>query len=415
MCMLGLSRLSEQRGSGIIGMIGVLAVLSIVATTLVPNVIRKMDSHANTASVNHLNEIGEGVKSYMRSNRAWPPTLASLSPEYVRFAGTQLTQNENGYPRYYVVHPTTSGFTNAAGIADADLQDIRFLLITNLTRDEAPSITNATEFDAWWDTDASATPGLFIYRGTLTELFYRLHLSVGNPSGSYRIDGVTINSGGGTLAEHVRYHVRGTPIGLDDQDPYATPEFEISLVSFRGYTHCLPSWRRGAGLSCQSMLVRDEFIAKAFDGNNGLVNSWSNDWQEFGESDGPKKGKIKVDKKNCAGAVKHCLKLDENDDEPRAVSREVDLSGATSATLTFSYRRDEKEGVGLITLQASGNGGASWTTLQTYLIDADDSSHIPQTFDLTPYIASNTQIRFTTSGADEKDKMYIDDVQIEWN
>lgn len=421
MWMLDLSRLSEERGSGIIGMIGVLAVVSIVATTLVPNGISKVKSASDSAEMNHLKAIGEGVKSYMRSKRAWPPTLASLSPAYVHFAGTQLTQNEHGYLRYYVVHPTTSGFTNAAGIVAVDLVDVQFLLITNLTRDEVPGITNATEFDAWWDSDASATPGLFIYRGTLTEMFYRFRVHAGVSGGSHQIDGVTINSGGGILAPHDRYHLRGTSIRLDDQDPYGTPEITVSLVASEAYTFCTPVWQRSVNPTCQAFTVRDEFVAKGYNGNDGL-RTWSNDWQEFGESDGPRRGKIKVDKgggghAKCAGAVAHCLKIDGNKNFSQQVSREADLSGATSATLTFSYRRDANtaDDPKTVTLEASGNGGAAWTTLQAYLIDADDSSHIPQSFDLTPYIASNTQIRFSTSSIQVNDKMYIDDVQIEWN
>lgn len=415
--MQGLSALSGQRGSGIIAMIGVVAVLSVVAATLMPHGIKTMESQAGTASTNHLMEIGEGVKSYLRTNKAWPPTLAALSPEHVQFAGTQLTQNENGYLRYYFAHPTTSAFTNGAGIDAVDIEDTQFLLITNLTRDEAPTITNATEFDAWWDADASGTPGLFIYRGVTTDMFHRLELSVGNSGGSHQIDGATINSGGGTLAAHNRYHVRGTAIGLDDQPAYATPELTSSLVADEGYTYCSPVWQRGVGISCQGMMVRDEFRVKdAYNGNDGTKN-WSSNWQEFRDSDGAHGGRITVtrkrrDDRKCVTG--HCLKLDDNEDKPRAVRREVDLSGATKATLTFSYLRDTKKKKGVITLRASDNGGGRWRTLQTYRIDRDDRSHIPQSFDLTPYIASNTQIQFMTSGADESDKMYIDDVQIVW-
>ena len=252
-----LPKLSEQRGSGMIGMIGVLAVLSVMATTLVPNGIKTIHSQADSAGINHLTAIGEGVKAYMKAQKAWPPTLVSLSPGYVHFAGAQLTQNENGYLRYYFSHPTTSAFTNAAGIDAADLSDVQFLLITNLTRDEAPSVTTAAEFDAWWATDASATPGLFIYRGTLTEMFHRLKLIPESSGGSYQIDGTAINSGGATLSTHDRYHVKGSVIELDDQDPYATPEMTVSLVAEEGYTYCSPKWQREEGCGGALWLTTD--------------------------------------------------------------------------------------------------------------------------------------------------------------
>ena len=68
---------------------------------------------------------------------------------------------------------------------------------------------------------------------------------------------------------------------------------------------------------------------------------------------------------------------------------------------------------GSVTLAASDNGGSSWSDLQTYTLNASDGSQLHQSFDLTPYIASNTQIRFRTSGAELDALLYVDNVQIE--
>ena len=70
----------------------------------------------------------------------------------------QRVQNDRGYPRYYVLHPTMAAFDNSAGIATNEIPDTRFLLISNLNADAVPTITNATEFDAWWNTDETSTP-----------------------------------------------------------------------------------------------------------------------------------------------------------------------------------------------------------------------------------------------------------------
>ena len=96
------------------------------------------------------------------------------------------------------------------------------------------------------------------------------------------------------------------------------------------------------------------------------------------------------------------------------VSREVGLSGALSATLTFSYRRGAGGNGGTITVQASNNGGTSWTTLQTYNMNGSDASQVPQSYDLTAYIASNTQVQFVRSG-NLKRLFYADNVDITWN
>ena len=99
----------------------------------------------------------------------------------------------------------------------------------------------------------------------------------------------------------------------------------------------------------------------------------------------------------------------------RNLSREADLSGFTSAILSFSYRR-ALTGVGnggSVVLQVSANGGGSWTTLQSYPLDASDASPVPQSFDITPYISANTQIRFLGAGIAVECNFHIDNVWIQ--
>jgi len=81
------------------------------------------------------------------------------------------------------------------------------------------------------------------------------------------------------------------------------------------------------------------------------------------------------------------------------VSREVDLSGAASAILPFSYRRSAGENGGNITVEASNNGRTTWTILQTSTMNGSDVSQVPPTFDLTAYIAPNAQVRFVRAGS----------------
>ncbi|MCH7937670.1 MAG: NAD-dependent epimerase/dehydratase family protein, partial [Proteobacteria bacterium] len=121
-----------------------------------------------------------------------------------------------------------------------------------------------------------------------------------------------------------------------------------------------------------TVTVRDEFNLVAYNGNDGTQN-WTSAWQESGESDGPTSGKLQVvSDSHCATG--NCLRVGGGGSgPPTAVSREVDLSGATSATLTFSYRRSEDTNGGNIKLQVSDNGGSSWTTLQTYSMNTSDA------------------------------------------
>lgn len=159
--------------------------------------------------------------------------------------------------------------------------------------------------------------------------------------------------------------------------------------------------------------VRDEFNAIAYNGNDGTHN-WSNDWQELGESDGPTSGRVRVVSSTYA-ASGNALQIGGRSITGRSLSREADLTGASSATLTFSYRRlQRKNSNGSITLSVSSDGGANWTDLQTYRLNGTDPSQVPQTFDITSFIASNTQIRFLGSGRKVRSYFYADNIQIEY-
>jgi hypothetical protein len=76
-----------------------------------------------------------------------------------------------------------------------------------------------------------------------------LSLRADGAGGSFSIDGTVTNSGGGTLSSHAQYHLSGTRIGLDEADPYATPEILFNLTDEVGYqfdTDCVAGssqWR----------------------------------------------------------------------------------------------------------------------------------------------------------------------------
>src|SRR6202008_3559452 len=64
-------------------------------------------------------------------------------------------------------------------------------------------------------------------------------------------------------------------------------------------------------------------------------------------------------------------------------------------------------------VQVSGNGGGAWTTLVTYSNDVTGTA----SFDITDFIANNTQIRFVVANGEFDDNggtefFYVDDVQI---
>lgn len=161
---------------------------------------------------------------------------------------------------------------------------------------------------------------------------------------------------------------------------------------------------------CQNKHVRDEFTSVSFNNNDGIDN-WNSAWiendSESGGS-GPSAGQVQV--------LNGELRFDDQPDtssEPSA-SREINLSGGVSATFSFDFKTtagvDPDDAIGV---DASINGGASWTVLET-ITGISGISTDSRSFDITAFISPNTTIRFRVSnfygGFDEY--FFVDNVQI---
>lgn len=229
------SRLTSSPGFTLVELIGVMAILAILASVLSSNVINQMRNARRDAESHQLANIGQGIELYLRQTKSFPANLAILSPDYVAGSPGQLTNNHNGFLRYYFVQPNISGYTNAAGLAPAALADSRFLLITDLSQNANPTIITDADFETWWNTDETGTPDRKIHRGHVGHLFHLLSLSADGAGGSYAIDGTATNAGAGTLAAHTRYHITGTIVALDDANTFVTPETQFIMTREAGY------------------------------------------------------------------------------------------------------------------------------------------------------------------------------------
>jgi len=255
----GLNDIRSSQGFTLIELIGILAVMAILSAVLLPNAISRLFQQAQDTEYEHLHRIAQGVELYLHRNLAFPPSLAALSPEYAPYDVATLTKNERGFTRYLVIHPTMTGFSNATylslrtitasrnihptmtgfsnatGLNSVELADARFLLISRLDQDANPAITNAPAFETWWTTDDSTDPNLHIFRGNVGSLFHQLTVTAVGAGASYQIMGTSTNSGGGTLATHTKYHLRGTLVGFDEANAYATPEVQFALTTNTAY------------------------------------------------------------------------------------------------------------------------------------------------------------------------------------
>jgi uncharacterized repeat protein (TIGR01451 family) len=160
--------------------------------------------------------------------------------------------------------------------------------------------------------------------------------------------------------------------------------------------------------------VLDQFSSVSYANNNGTV-SWASDWIEIIESDGANAGDVRV----TGGELRVQGNYFTGGD--KGVSREVDLLGATSATLSFQYRRNRLDDVNdYVTISVSANGGISWTELERFAGPNNDGNNQPASYDISGYVAANTMIRFLSSpnlgylNWPSNDRVYFDDVQIEF-
>jgi len=93
------------------------------------------------------------------------------------------------------------------------------------------------------------------------------------------------------------------------------------------------------------------------------------------------------------------------------VSRQVDLSAATSASLTFDYDASALSGSDVILVEVR-TGGGSWTTIDTYNSSDNTGS---ANLSLNSYLAADTEIRFLINGASTGGELGIDNLDISYD
>ena len=151
--------------------------------------------------------------------------------------------------------------------------------------------------------------------------------------------------------------------------------------------------------------VRDLFNSAAYTNNDG-TQSWLAAWAETGDSGGATGGSVGVF--TDSGSLR--LRVQNAN---RTVTRAANLSAFGTPTLTFLARRNSLDSSAeYVALQISTNGGP-FTEIYRFAGPATDASYTNFSFDLTPYISANTQIRFATPGGmAADDQVFIDDIQI---
>ncbi len=160
-----------------------------------------------------------------------------------------------------------------------------------------------------------------------------------------------------------------------------------------------------------TVTVRDEFTSgNGFTGDDGSV-SWTGAWQQIGETDGANAGTVTADGTPEALAIGGDDTVTITGD---GVQRQVDLSAATSATLTLDVWRSNDTDNSEVSLSVSADG-SNWVELEEFdMVNTPDSSP-GYSYDISAYASSTTWIRLVGSGttdAGESNYLYFDNVQI---
>lgn len=138
----------------------------------------------------------------------------------------------------------------------------------------------------------------------------------------------------------------------------------------------------------------DRFNIAQYSNNDGS-SAWADNWSESGDDNDPTDGDIWIEN--------GVLNLQ---DDNVSITRSADLSGATSATLSFEFYYDLSRSDERLDMQISADGG-SWVNLWTVTGRNETSGTFSA--DISDYISANTRFRFRTNGNLENS----DDITIE--
>ncbi len=171
----------------LIEMIGVLAIMAILASVLVPNVLRSMDRAAVRAEIATLAALGEQTKLHLRVNGAPPnpaapdltnPATLPTRASWCRDLGTlgdlapyDIAVNKRALARVYLVDPSAtptprvmllSSMRAGLGLPANPLTSPQFDAIWNTADHDIPPDTSWAGWSAWRTRDAANS--YFVYR-----------------------------------------------------------------------------------------------------------------------------------------------------------------------------------------------------------------------------------------------------------
>lgn len=164
--------------------------------------------------------------------------------------------------------------------------------------------------------------------------------------------------------------------------------------------------------------ARTSFFGDLFDGFYDFNyresygrDSWSQTpWVERNDDSAERTGKTRIQTGNCPYSTwETCLEISANSTTSTSIERSVGVIGARELWLSFEYQLKNVSSTAAFVLEASSNGGLTWTTVQTF---NTVNSNINSSVNLTPYNSASTKIRFRVTDTDPTATLTIDQVSV---
>jgi uncharacterized repeat protein (TIGR01451 family)/fimbrial isopeptide formation D2 family protein len=163
----------------------------------------------------------------------------------------------------------------------------------------------------------------------------------------------------------------------------------------------------------QTGTYRDEFGAQLYNNTDGTL-SWTTSWAESNDDNNATSGDLAI-VNDAVKAGNYELRLR---DDNRTLTRNADLSGYTTATVSFVYRRQMTNG-GTWTFQAFNQASSTWITLASFTGPGTDAAYQSFSANVSSYInaSPSTPARFrfnsvSGQGMGDTEFVWIDDFQV---
>ncbi len=268
--------------------------------------------------------------------------------------------------------------------------------------------TNSTTGASWNDSNGTGTAGDWTSAGVFGSSDYDGSVSYGSSSAPF--------VAGQTLEFDVTDLVRAWRAGTLSNEGVAliasgTDGGDLIFYSSENAGAATPGPRLVISYSSTgngTTTVGDTFATVAYNNNTGS-KLWAGGWIETGDGGSPSAGNILI-----GGGI---LQIKDTT-TGISIYRSANLAGATAASLSLDMTSNTLDSTSdIIRLQASINGGSSWTTLDTYT--KATATFTNKSFNLISLLGSvnkDTRIRFTvdTKGGKTGKIIKFDNVQISY-